>query len=35
MGISFILYALSAMIATLAVFAALGALLRHGCNALR
>jgi hypothetical protein len=35
MGIAFILYALSAMIATLAVFAALGAGLRHGWNALR
>ncbi|OQW60449.1 MAG: hypothetical protein A4S17_00730 [Proteobacteria bacterium HN_bin10] len=35
MGIAFILYALSAMIATLAVFSALGAGLRHGWNALR
>lgn len=35
MGIAFILYALSAMIATLAIFGALGAGLRHGWNALK
>lgn len=35
MGVAFILYALSAMIATLAIFGALGAGLRHGWNALK
>lgn len=35
MGIAFILYALSAAIATLAVFGAVGAGLRLGWNALR
>lgn len=35
MGVAFILYGLSALIATLAVFGALGAGLRHGWNALR
>lgn len=35
MGIAFILYALSAMIATLAAFGALGAGLRRGWNALQ
>lgn len=35
MGVAFLLYALSALLATLAVFAALGAGLRHSWNALR